>query len=446
MKIPTHHNSLLSMNVIEEEMNEKKIISLGEIIPIVNMNHVNIDLLSGIYTTKNIKQFDLYKVIDIEYEYYDSLMMMNTSCKQILKASRDNAINAYFIEGKGVTSYEIVAFNTNIEDSFHLPIHLFNFFNNHIISYSNYGRISNPFCSIKKCYSSTYKLIKETIISNNINCISIIASFQSSVAYMFNCISDKLGYIFFKKDLDHFTSKEQLLTYIKKKEFKSPCLVLFSNIDRVKWLKNNDTIDSLKPIIYIKRNSINRTLSSFIFVFHFQYESSITSTMSKLFQKQIVISHLSLEQKKTLLICGIDNYTKYADTLLRNNRLLQLNLTPVFKRVNSCQIKITSNIEKIIISLSIKDIKSSIKLFFIQLLNDISESKYEHILLEAMKLMKNQKLNQDERLVSTIPEIKWNDIGGLDNIKEEIYDIINLPMKYSHLFNSKINIHDIIYL
>lgn len=43
-----------------------------------------------------------------------------------------------------------------------------------------------------------------------------------------------------------------------------------------------------------------------------------------------------------------------------------------------------------------------------------------------------------EKTISSIPEVKWSDVGGLENAKEDIYDTIQLPLKFPKLFNSKI--------
>ena len=33
-----------------------------------------------------------------------------------------------------------------------------------------------------------------------------------------------------------------------------------------------------------------------------------------------------------------------------------------------------------------------------------------------------------------MPDVKWDDIGGLDNIKEELKEAIEWPLKYSDVF------------
>lgn len=46
-----------------------------------------------------------------------------------------------------------------------------------------------------------------------------------------------------------------------------------------------------------------------------------------------------------------------------------------------------------------------------------------------------------EKSISAIPEVKWSDVGGLENAKEDIYDTIQLPLKFPRLFNSKFQLN-----
>merc|ERR1719401_6578 len=35
---------------------------------------------------------------------------------------------------------------------------------------------------------------------------------------------------------------------------------------------------------------------------------------------------------------------------------------------------------------------------------------------------------------SSLPNVRWEDIGGLESIRKEIIDAVELPLKYPHLF------------
>lgn len=50
--------------------------------------------------------------------------------------------------------------------------------------------------------------------------------------------------------------------------------------------------------------------------------------------------------------------------------------------------------------------------------------------------LKESRLKK-EKTISSIPEVKWQDVGGLEHAKEDINDTINLPLKYPKLFESK---------
>jgi peroxin-6 len=43
-----------------------------------------------------------------------------------------------------------------------------------------------------------------------------------------------------------------------------------------------------------------------------------------------------------------------------------------------------------------------------------------------------------EKTISSIPEVKWENVGGLEHAKEDINDTIQLPMKYPRLFNNSL--------
>jgi peroxin-6 len=42
-----------------------------------------------------------------------------------------------------------------------------------------------------------------------------------------------------------------------------------------------------------------------------------------------------------------------------------------------------------------------------------------------------------------IPEVKWADVGGLANAKEDIMQTIMLPIEKPHLFKSKLYIQEL---
>ena len=53
-----------------------------------------------------------------------------------------------------------------------------------------------------------------------------------------------------------------------------------------------------------------------------------------------------------------------------------------------------------------------------------------------MPLSMKHVINLVILLVPRIPNVKWEDIGGLDLVKDEILDTIDMPLKHPELFNN----------
>jgi peroxin-6 len=63
--------------------------------------------------------------------------------------------------------------------------------------------------------------------------------------------------------------------------------------------------------------------------------------------------------------------------------------------------------------------------------NNTKSNLPEHYFLQAVELM---QLNYNESLgAPKVPKVKWSDVGGLDNVKEEIIKTVKLPLKYPEL-------------
>ena len=57
-------------------------------------------------------------------------------------------------------------------------------------------------------------------------------------------------------------------------------------------------------------------------------------------------------------------------------------------------------------------------------------------LLLALKIYVDRNSSQTKSLLSSNPNTKWSDVGGLAHVKEEIMDIIELPKRFPNLFAS----------
>lgn len=57
-------------------------------------------------------------------------------------------------------------------------------------------------------------------------------------------------------------------------------------------------------------------------------------------------------------------------------------------------------------------------------------------LLFSGKVVQSNGGNDNSSFSVKIPNVYWEDIGGLREIKEELYDSIQLPLKFPELFDS----------
>ena len=81
---------------------------------------------------------------------------------------------------------------------------------------------------------------------------------------------------------------------------------------------------------------------------------------------------------------------------------------------------------------------SSVKLKLKNELNKSLNNFYfdtQYIMLSIQKL-KNNKIFEEKNTTSAIPEVKWEDVGGLESAKGDIYDTIQLPLKFPKLFEN----------
>ena len=61
--------------------------------------------------------------------------------------------------------------------------------------------------------------------------------------YILKKLSDKYGFNYFSKDLNEFARIEKLISFLKKLEFFSPCVVNLKNFQRInELLKNNESL------------------------------------------------------------------------------------------------------------------------------------------------------------------------------------------------------------
>ena len=64
------------------------------------------------------------------------------------------------------------------------------------------------------------------------------------------------------------------------------------------------------------------------------------------------------------------------------------------------------------------------------------------LIMKRLALIEKDRKGFGEKSVK-IPEVKWADVGGLANAKEDIMQTIMLPIEKPHLFKSKLYIQEL---
>lgn len=447
MKIPNKSKEKIESQVTKIVSNYN-IVSVGEIIPIFNNYNINYDILNGIFTNKIIN-FDMYMyfIYEIEYVDYDILLYKNNnkfkSAQYRDQLNNDNFINCFFLSNKNV-KINIVPYDYSLMIPH--PIKFLQFENNK----------SNLHWKIVESY---YKRQKKAILTflNNIepsktNFLCIIGTKQNGINYICRKIADKYGYYFFTKKINHIYDKNEVVNYIKKREFFFPSFIFFKNCNSnlVKSFFDDELIAMMK----MKRKMMNNFDEenkeihyNNIFIFHFENLNDIPSNLKekaeiitfpslKVNDKINIIKELSLNFIEKLEIClkkqiNLVNFAK-----LHLSQKNDINQPIDFSKINN-------TIQKYLLNLSLKDIKNALiqsyvklaKSFSIKQKLTIENTFFEEISQTYLSKEKN-KFADKSISISSIPSTKWSDIGGLDKIKEEVHDIITLPTTYPNLFSS----------
>ena len=65
------------------------------------------------------------------------------------------------------------------------------------------------------------------------------------------------------------------------------------------------------------------------------------------------------------------------------------------------------------------------------------------LIMKRLAQIEKERKGFGEKSVK-IPEVKWADVGGLANAKEDIMQTIMLPIEKPHLFKSKLYIQELL--
>jgi len=92
---------------------------------------------------------------------------------------------------------------------------------------------------------------------------------------------------------------------------------------------------------------------------------------------------------------------------------------------------------KLTVGYDIKELKSFIKFCFYEFYNRQNSMIFDLEFVKSCHKKNKQTRFKTDKSTSIIPEIKWEDVGGLEYAKEDINETIELPIKYPKLFESK---------
>eukprot|EP00301_Raphidiophrys_heterophryoidea_P026731 c9295_g1_i1.p1 GENE.c9295_g1_i1~~c9295_g1_i1.p1 ORF type:complete len:345 (+),score=111.09 c9295_g1_i1:456-1490(+) len=85
---------------------------------------------------------------------------------------------------------------------------------------------------------------------------------------------------------------------------------------------------------------------------------------------------------------------------------------------------------------SLADVSTLGRCIAVQVMDDQSGNKEAQESHVKKAVQTAQALCNTAVVTVRIPNVKWEDIGGLVEVKKEILDVVELPLKYPHLFSS----------
>ena len=419
MKIPWFKEKY-DENFVINKIKKYNMFSVGEIIVINNENLFKCDLFNGIYTNKLYNSFSIYLIYSIEYIDYDKKLYQNSyfSKKEIrLNENNENyIINSFKIfENYESISINFIPYDYNI--FFQLPKNLLK---------TIFGNINSfiPFI-----YEKEYKLFIDELNKGK-NIFVICGKKKNGITNIFRKYSDENGYSFFKKIGKNFETKNNLLNYLKKKEFMSPCLIYFKNL-------NNEFLEEyffeqIETIFNMSRipNKNN------IYILFYENKFEIPNFLLNKY-KVLYFHNISLDEKQKLIIDSLLFFKNHYQNLLQSSFIKKISEKIKNKKIINLNKEILNNesISKILINLPLKDIKSSLlNIYYQYFLN--SNNEILPILKNELTRIYNNYLNNpdNEKIsISSIPKISWSDIGGLSEIKNEIDSILNPKINFNNI-------------
>jgi len=437
----------------------------------------------GIFSNKNNVYY--YQVIEIEYEHYDSLRdylkSENSTAIGIFNTSNNkrhvNILDAFAISGKSkLSQIERDIEIEIIKDDFHspclLPISSLNCLNNYIIhktsstfTNSKYKQIfENDSGDGLKYFQTLYNKLNSNFPIYQV--VFLLCPIHTGINYILRKICDENGYFYYTKNMKKFRSIESFIEYLKKIEFRTPCVINFKNAKKLSELINekqkyggSNYIEEIKNILNFSRREKN---SKIFYYFSFENSTEVDSSIKALAGNNVDYILPDLNTRKELISLALENIINNHQIIFNQNFLdnSELVIKHTEKFLSKDLLSLDNyNLAKLLNGFDLKDLKSFFKLSFenyinknrklakriFENLNNDHTDFEEHLIRFDINLIektfdkiKRSRLKND-KTVCSIPEIKWENVGGLEHAKENINDTIQLPLKYPKLFKSKDN-------
>jgi hypothetical protein len=448
-------------NKLRNIFKKERVVSLNEIFTL--NSELKLDIFYGTLTNKN--DFYNYLISEIEYEEYDYLRSyLNINDRKVtntLNTSKDQnyifSLNAFFLPSDPMMEIEIL--KNDFNQSYCLPSYNLKFLNNKFLIENSkiYNELNETNFMQRKI--SDLENLKNQILTGST--IFLIGPLHTGKNYVLKNICDEIGAKYIKKDMNKFRTSENFISYCKKLEFFTPCVVNFKNSKKLGTLFSsssggeNNYMSEIKEIIKLPRHkSLNTKL---VFIFSFENSTEIEKSLNILSDVQIEFSLPDVNARMELIKLGFQNILnnlrfifskkfgeKYLSILLGNQDLNIEGKTNLYNHLFESIEKLKLfDIAKITVGYDIKEIKSLLKVLFQDyyvILSNLTNNKFPEFDYQYIKKTFDKlKLSRfkNEKTISSIPEVKWEDVGGLEHAKEDINDTIQLPLKYPKLFESK---------
>lgn len=254
-------------------------------------------------------------------------------------------------------------------------------------------------------------------------------------------------FIITKHVMKYFSSSESMTTPI----YINECYDYYDIISRLSNIKSNQVRNASKNTIILIYNT--EDLSEIDEIHKSRSKSELADCHIKI--KKIIQDMFDLNIK---IIFHMSSFTQiefldeviyktiYIDEYTTGKKYEILKSESISKGLVSSEFmdKYKNEIYKYLIGFNTSHIDLIIKRLEIILksTNQVNENTHDYvfnILTEVFDFIKHASIsNKSSSISSSIPSVKWDQVGGLDSIKNIIYETIQLPIKYSQLFNNRL--------